>query len=96
MAEWNKEIQTKIIAHAWKDEEFHNLLINNPKEALKQYGVEIPGNIEFKVWNEDANHRYFVMPQAPTEARKLSEEELEKMAAARIEGCCSIPGPTNS
>ena len=79
---WNKEIHAKIIAKAWKDNNFRNLLINNTKEALKEFGVELPKNTELKVLTEDANHLYFVLPQTPAEAKRLSTAELEQLAAA--------------
>ena len=83
MAEWNNEIRAKIIAHAWKDENFRKKLLENPKEVLKEYGVEVPKNIEMKVVAEDPTHFYFVIPNSPTEAKKLSEAELENVAAAK-------------
>ena len=78
---WNEELNAKIIARAWKDENFRKLLLNNPKEALKEYNIEIPENIEMKVLSEDANHIYFVLPQSPSELKALSSEELVQLAA---------------
>lgn len=91
----NKEIRAKIIAKAWKDETFRALLLSNPKEAFKEFGIELSGNVEMKVYTEDANHLYFVLPQIPVESKNLSTEELEKLAAAGTPGfthcpsCCS-------
>lgn len=92
---WNRELETKIIAHAWKDENFRDKLLKNPKEAFKEHGVELPRDTEIKVWQEDANHFYFVLPRAPAEVRKLSPAELEKLAAAAgtINQCSDAAGP---
>ncbi len=92
---WTNEIQAKVIARAWKDDNFRKLLTSNPQKALKEFGIELPNTMEMKVCQEDQNHLYFVLPNSPSEANTLSEKELEKLAAAgKILGCCSIPDQT--
>lgn len=81
MAEWNNELRAKIITRAWKDENFRNKLLKNPKEVFKEYDIEIPKNVEMKVLSEDPTHFYFVLPNSPTRAKTLSENELEQLAA---------------
>ena len=85
MVEWNNELRAKMIARAWKDKNFRKKLLENPKEVFKEYGVEIPGNGEMKVVSEDATHFYFVLPNSPTKASKLSELELENIAAGNAD-----------
>ena len=80
--QWTKELQAKIIAHAWKNEEFKNKLLKNPKEALKEFGFELEGDIDVSTLQENANQFYFILPASPSEASKLSEIELESIAAA--------------
>lgn len=79
---WTKELQAKIIARAWKDETFKKLLLKNPKAALKEYGVEIPSDCTLTALSEDTTHAYIILPQCPTNLNKLSEAELEALAAA--------------
>jgi len=92
---WNRSIQSKIIAHAWKDENFRKKLLKNPKEALKEHGIDLPAKTEVKVFSEDENHLYFVLPKAPSEIKKLSANELEKLAAAAgsVNACSDAYGP---
>ena len=87
----NENTKAKIIARAWKDEIFRDLLINNPKEALKEYDIEIPENVEMKVLCEDKNHLFFVLPQLPIETKSLSSDELEHMSAG---GGVTVFAPT--
>ena len=82
MAEWTPEIRAKIIARAWKDENFRKKLLKNPKEVFKEYGFEIPANGEMKVLSEDPTHFYFVLPNTPVKHQEMSHEELERLAAA--------------
>lgn len=84
-SKWNKELKAKIIARAWKDENFRNQLINNPKATLKALGIDLPANIDLKVICDDPTHIHFVLPQAPIEAKKLAMSELAKLSAAFAE-----------
>ncbi len=77
-----KEVQSKVIARAWKDEEFCKKLLTNPKEALKEFGIDLPENVHITAVQEEANHLYFVLPQLPVQAEQLSASELERLAAA--------------
>ena len=77
------KIRAKIIARAWKNKEFCKKLKKNPKEALKEFGIVVSENVEIQTLEEDASHRYFVIPSAPSEMKKLSETELESMAGGK-------------
>ncbi len=79
---WTNEIRAKVIARAWKDEAFCKRLIDNPKETLREFGVEIPENVDLTVVQEEPNRLYFVLPQPPAKALNLSDAELDKLAAA--------------
>ena len=91
MAELNKEIQAKIIARAWKDEAFRNLLINNPKTALKEFGIEVPQDFKIKVLPEEENEIYFILPIAPSKTKEMELDHLEKVAGGGTwgQGCHS-------
>ncbi len=52
-----KEVQSKVIARAWKDEEFCKKLLTNPKEALKEFFDYIPAKVVLcRIFA--LNHRY--------------------------------------
>ncbi len=74
----------KIIARAWSDEEFKRKLINNPAEAIKEYGLKPTPGKTLKVVINDSKTEYFHLPIKPSEA--MSEEELRKVAA----GACAV------
>jgi ribosomally synthesized peptide (two-chain TOMM family) len=45
-----KQIEIKAVALAWKDEAFKALLLQNPREALKNsFGVELAQDVELRV-----------------------------------------------
>ena len=76
-----EEIRVKIIARAWKDDAFKNKLLASPKEAFREYGIEMPDNVAIKVICEEANQSYFILPAEPVKLRDLSETELNQLAA---------------
>lgn len=86
---WSSEVKAKIIARAWKDNDFKQKLLKNPKEAIKEFGLEMPNTRQMKVVEESANQDYLVIPNQPAEIHKLSQAELEKIAAA---SCNSLFG----
>ncbi len=75
-----KNLYAKIVAHAWKDARFKEKLLKNPKEALKEMGIEMPANFDVRVIEEKSNSSTFILPKAPAEAKELSEQELQKLA----------------
>ncbi len=90
-AKW-KEVQSRVIARAWKDEDFQKRLLKEPLEVLREWGIELPENVDLTCLQEEANHLYFVVPSAPSNVNKLSERELQQMAAGeqRTEEVCRI------
>jgi len=71
-----REWEAKIIAHAWKDQNFKRKLLSNPEQALKEFGCPYPQNCHFKVIEEKENEYTLVLPKAPSDIAKLSEEKL--------------------
>jgi hypothetical protein len=75
-----KNAYTRIVAHAWKDARFKEKLLKNPKEALKEMGMDVPANFDVRVIEEKTNTMTFILPKAPAQTRELSEQELQKLA----------------
>lgn len=69
----------KVIAKAMVDQIFRLRLMKNPREALKDHGIELPANINLKVLEETADTKYLVLPREG--AGKLSEEDLKHIAS---------------
>ncbi|MFI5333698.1 MAG: NHLP leader peptide family RiPP precursor [Chlamydiales bacterium] len=76
-----KELEAKIIAHAWKDPRFKEKLLKNPRAALKEMGLDIPENIQVKAIEDKSNSFTFVLPPSIENAKEMSEQELERLAA---------------
>jgi nitrile hydratase len=44
--------------------------------VLREFGLELPEDVEIRVWDSTAEVRYLVLPERPAGSEKLSEEEL--------------------
>ena len=81
MSENEKKQMTReeIIKKAQADKEFKKALVDNPKAALGQLGVQLPEDVEVKVVEETAKVVYLVLPVNPDE---LTDEQLDVVAGA--------------
>jgi hypothetical protein len=91
-----KNAYAKIVAHAWKDARFKEKLLKNPKEALKEMGMDVPANFDVRVIEEKTNSSTFILPKAPAVAKELSEQELQKLAGGIFGNACTQSFPVIS
>ncbi|MBD0347496.1 MAG: NHLP leader peptide family natural product precursor, partial [Coleofasciculus sp. Co-bin14] len=77
-----KDIETQIIAQAWKDDTYKQELLNNPKAVIeREFGIQLPDEISVQVLEENPSNLYFVLPMHPsTSGAELSEQELEAVS----------------
>ena len=43
---------------------------------LREFGLELPEDVEIRVWDSTSEVRYLVLPERPAGSEKLNEEEL--------------------
>jgi nitrile hydratase len=55
--------------------------VNEPREVLKEFGVELDGDVRIKVWDSSAHIRYLVVPQRPADTEGWSEDELADLVS---------------
>jgi nitrile hydratase subunit alpha len=46
---------------------------------LRDLGLELPPDVEVRVWDSTAEQRYLVLPERPAGTEQLSEEVLAKL-----------------
>jgi nitrile hydratase len=46
---------------------------------LKEFGFELPAEVEFRVWDSTAEVRYLVLPMQPPGTSGFSEESLAEL-----------------
>ena len=60
----------------YKSHPYRARAVSEPRNVLKEFGVELDDEIEIRVWDSTAEVRYLVIPRRPEGTEKLSEEEL--------------------
>ena len=60
----------------YKSAAYRSRAVIDPRGVLKEFGLELPADIEVRAWDSTAEVRYLVLPERPAGAGKLSEAEL--------------------
>ena len=63
----------------YKDLEYRSRVVRQSRTVLKEMGLDLPPEIEIRVWDTTADTRYMVLPVQPPETIGWSEEELAKL-----------------
>jgi nitrile hydratase len=50
--------------------------VAEPRQVLREFGLEVPSDREIRVWDSSAELRYMVLPRRPADSEGLSEAEL--------------------
>ena len=62
---------------AWyKSSAYRARAVIEPREVLREFGLDVPADVEVRVWDSTAEIRYLVLPQRPSGTEDLTEEEL--------------------
>jgi nitrile hydratase len=60
----------------YKSTAYRSRAVSEPREVLKEFGVELSDDVELKVWDSTAETRYLVLPMRPQGSDGLDEEAL--------------------
>ena len=63
----------------YKDELYRSWVVDDPRECLKDLGVDIHEDVKIKVWDSTAEVRYLVLPQRPKGTENLTEDQLAQI-----------------
>ena len=70
----------ELFAACWKDEALKARFMADPKAVLAEQGMDVPDGIDVNVIENTDNTVHITMPQAPSGAGELSDEELTSAA----------------
>jgi nitrile hydratase len=77
----------------YKSFEYRARIVREPRAVLREFGLDLPPNVEVKVWDSSSEMRYLVLPEPPPDTEGLSEAELavlvtrdSMIGAARVRG----------
>ncbi len=60
----------------YKSFAYRSRAVIEPRKVLKEFGLEIPDEVEIRVWDSNADLRYLVLPERPGGTEGMSEETL--------------------
>ena len=60
----------------YKSAPYRSRAVIDPRGVLREFGLELPEDVEVRVWDSTAELRYLVLPERPPGTEKLNEEEL--------------------
>jgi nitrile hydratase len=67
---------------AWyKSAAYRARVVREPRAVLHEMGVELPADVEVRVWDSTAELRYVVVPRRPPGTDGMSEAELAKLVS---------------
>ncbi|HEX4836055.1 MAG TPA: nitrile hydratase subunit alpha [bacterium] len=60
----------------YKSAPYRARAVIDPRGVLREFGLEIPEEVEVRVWDSTAEQRYLVLPERPAGSEDLSEDAL--------------------
>ena len=60
----------------YKSAPYRSRTVIDPRGVLREFGLNLPGDVEVRVWDSTAEQRYLVLPERPAGTEGLSEEAL--------------------
>lgn len=60
----------------YKSAAYRSRTVIDPRGVLRELGLELPDDIEVRVWDSNAASRYFVLPERPEGTESMGEDEL--------------------
>jgi len=63
----------------YKSFAYRSRAVRDPRGVLKEFGVNIPADVEVRVWDSSAEQRYIVIPIRPQGTEQMSEEQLPEL-----------------
>jgi nitrile hydratase len=63
----------------YKDLEYRARVVRESRTVLREMGLDLPADVEIRVWDTSADTRYIVLPEQPAHTRGWSEEKLAEI-----------------
>ena len=65
----------------YKSAPYRARAVIEPRAVLREFGVELPDDVEVRVWDSTAEIRYLVLPERPAGTDNLTEEQLAELVS---------------
>jgi nitrile hydratase len=58
---------------------YRSRTVRDPRGVMKEFGLELPTDVEVRVWDSSAELRYWVLPRRPRGTENLTEKQLAEL-----------------
>ena len=65
----------------YKAAPYRSRVVADPRGVLREFGTEVPDDVEVRVWDSTAEMRYLVVPERPAGTDGWSAERLEALVS---------------
>ena len=63
----------------YKSAPYRSRAVIDPRGVLREFGLEVPDDVEIRVWDSTAEIRYLVLPERPAGTENMTEAELAEI-----------------
>ncbi len=78
----------------YKSAPYRSRAVLDPRGVLREFGLDLPEEVEIRVWDSTAEVRYLVLPERPEGTEGMSEEELAALVTRdAMIGVARVPPP---
>jgi nitrile hydratase len=63
----------------YKSPPYRARAVRDPRGVLKEFGLELPADVEVRIWDSNSEMRYFVLPERPAGTEGMTEEQLAEL-----------------
>ncbi|MEQ3553655.1 nitrile hydratase subunit alpha [Pseudonocardia nematodicida] len=67
----------------YKSEAYRARVVREPREVLREFGLELAPSVDITVWDASAESRYMVLPQRPPDTGALDEPALAELVTRK-------------
>jgi nitrile hydratase len=60
----------------YKSPPYRSRIVREPRTVLREMGLDLPEDVEIRVWDSSAEVRYLVLPERPAGTESLTAEQL--------------------
>lgn len=78
----------------YKSSAYRSRAVIDPRGVLREFGLDLPEDVELHVWDSTAEVRYLILPERPAGTASLSEDELAALVTRdAMVGVARVSGP---
>jgi len=63
----------------YKSAPYRSRVVSDPRGVLREFGTELPGDVEIRVWDSTSEMRFLVLPMRPEGTEGMTAEDLEAL-----------------